>query len=535
MIIESGIMALIAPVVISVATLVLMMQIAFWRNATVSWVIACLSILVAMLVLIFPLTGGDGSAQQITPLLIADSYSDFFSILILFACLITSLLAKDYLQSRTGENEEFYLLLMLSGLGALILVSSTHLASFLLGLELLGVALYALIAYPERGHLPLEAAVKYLILSGAASAILLFGFALIYAALGTLSFVDIGHRLAHSSDNQVLLLMGTAMIFAGIGFKLSLVPFHMWTPDVYQGAPSPVTGFLATVSKSAIFAALMRFYIDAQLYQYHRLLIGIAILAVASMVIGNLLALKQNNLKRLLAYSSIAHLGYLLITMVVYGRLQQPGIAVEAINFYLAAYVVTSLAAFALLTILSSPSNANAAEGSISAAEGSSNTAEGSSNTAEGSTITAAEGSTITAEGSHLYLDAPEEDHIDDVRGLFWRQPILALLLTISMLSLAGIPLTVGFIGKFYLFTAGISAELWVLLGALVIGSGIGIYYYLRVVFSMTAKVPEETSITANLKMSSVAMPVVWILIVGMLYLGIFPQSFIEYLAGVVL
>lgn len=496
MIIESGIMALIAPVVISVATLIVMMQIAFWRNATVSWVLTCLSIAAAMLLVIFPMAStGDGNALQITPLLVADAYSNFFSILILFACLITSLLAKDYLQSRTGENEEFYLLLMLSGLGALILVSSTHLASFLLGLELLGVALYALIAYPERGHLPLEAAVKYLILSGAASAILLFGFALIYAALGTLYFADIGHQLANSSDNQVLLLMGTAMIFAGIGFKLSLVPFHMWTPDVYQGAPSPVTGFLATVSKSAIFAALMRLYIDAQLYQYNRLLIVIAILAIASMIIGNLLALKQNNLKRLLAYSSIAHLGYLLITMVVYGRMQQPGIAVEAVNFYLAAYVVTSLAAFALLTILSSP----------------------------------------TVGDTNNKLDAPEPDHVDQLRGLFWRQPILALLLTISMLSLAGIPLTVGFIGKFYLFTAGIGAELWLLLAALVIGSAIGIYYYLRVVFSMTAKAPESVDITINQKMSPVAVPVVWILIVGMLYLGIFPQSFIAYLSGIIL
>jgi len=504
MIIESGIVALIAPVVISVAILVIMMQIAFWRNATVSWVLSCLSIAAAMLLLIFPISGsGDGSAQQITPLLVADSYSIFFSILILFACLITSLLAKDYLQSRAGENEEFYLLLLLSGLGALILVSSTHLASFLLGLELLGVALYALIAYPERGHLPLEAAVKYLILSGAASAILLFGFALIYAALGTLSFANIGHQLANSSDNQVLLLMGTAMIFAGIGFKLSLVPFHMWTPDVYQGAPSPVTGFLATVSKSAIFAALMRLYIDAQLYQYNRLLIGIAILAIASMLIGNLLALKQNNLKRLLAYSSVAHLGYLLITMVVYGRLQQPGIAVEAVNFYLAAYVITSLAAFALLTILSSP--------------------------------TIIESGNDQAGNAVANLDAPEPDHIDHLRGLFWRQPVLALLLTISMLSLAGIPLTVGFIGKFYLFTAGIGAELWVLLAALVIGSGIGIYYYLRVVFSMTAKAPESIDMSINQRMSPVAVPVVWVLIAGMLYLGIFPQSFIAYLSGIIL
>ena len=519
---ESGIIALIAPVVLSIATLVLMMQIAFWRNSTVSWVIACLSFILAMLLLIFPIADG-GGISQVTPLLVADTFSHFFSLLILFACLITSLLAKDYLKSRTGENEEFYLLLLLSGLGALILVSSTHLASFLLGLELLGVALYALIAYPERGHLPLEAAIKYLILSGAASAILLFGFALIYAALGTLSFAGIGQRLALSatSENQVLLLMGTAMIFTGIGFKLSLVPFHMWTPDVYQGAPAPVTGFLATVSKCAIFAALVRLFIDAQLYQYQGLLIGISLLAITSMIVGNLLALKQNNLKRLLAYSSIAHLGYLLITLVVFGRLQQPAIAVEATNFYLTAYVVTSLAAFALLSILCSPSLIT---NPVQASDTDSNETSAADTTADTSIVIKA-------------LDAPEKDHIDHLRGLFWRQPLLALLLTIAMLSLAGIPLTVGFIGKFYLFTAGIEAELWLLLGALVIGSGIGIYYYLRIVFSMTAKAPAsaDTDTLDTLTMSPVAVPVVWLLILGMLYLGVFPQSFIEYLAGVVL
>ena len=501
MTIENGMIALIAPVVLSIAIIVLMMQIAFWRNTTVSWFIAWISFAAAMLMLVFPINGGtvvSGSsnsvAQQVTPLLVADSYSILFSLLILFACWITALLAKDYLHSRTGENEEFYLLLLLSGLGALILVSATHVASFLLGLELLGVALYALIAYPERGHLPLEAAIKYLILSGAASAILLFGFALIYAALGTLSFTGIGYQLTQTNGNQALLLMGTAMIFTGIGFKLSLVPFHMWTPDVYQGAPAPVTGFLATVSKTAIFAALVRLFVDARLYQYESLLLGISLLAIASMLVGNLLALKQNSLKRLLAYSSIAHLGYLLITLVVYGHLQQPHIAVEATNFYLSAYVITSLAAFGLLSILASP---------------------------------------IGKENA--LTDPPDTDQLDQLRGLFWRQPLLALLLTIAMLSLAGIPLTVGFIGKFYLFTAGISAELWVLLGALVIGSGIGIYYYLRVVFAMTAQATGDESATNNQQLTSVAILVVWILIVGMLYLGIFPQSFIEYLAGVIL
>lgn len=484
--------AFLAPLVLSVASLALMMQIAFRRHSYTSWVIACLTLVLSMVALV-PMS--KLVPLQVTPLLISDQYSLFFSLLILFATLITALLAKDYLQHRAGENEEFYLLLLLSSLGGLILVSATHLASFLLGLELLGVALYALIAYPERGHLPLEAAIKYLILSGAASGILLFGFALIYAALGTLSFVGIGQQLTQlelAADRQLLVLIGTSMVFTGIGFKLSLVPFHMWTPDVYHGAPSPVTGFLSTVSKGAIFAALMRLFIDAQLYHYQGLMIALSVIAIASMLAGNLLALQQSNLKRLLAYSSIAHLGYLIIALVVYGALRQPQMAVEAAGFYITAYIVTSLAAFALLSMLSSD-----------------------------------------VRDSVLGNDA-EVDDIDHIRGLFWRQPILALMLTIAMLSLAGIPLTIGFIGKFYLFAVGIKGSLWWLLAALVIGSGIGIYYYLRVVFAMSMK-PQDSDqvLVVPAKLTLAAKLVICILIFTMLYLGVLPQPLMEYLGTV--
>lgn len=500
--IESGIYALIAPVILSAAAVVLMLQIAFWRNITVSWLICAVSLAAALVLL---LAGAHNTSQNVTILLISDRYSRFFSMLILFAGLVTTMLAKDYLKFRTGENEEFYLLLLLSILGALILVSSIHLAPFLLGLELLGVALYALIAYPERGQLPLEAAVKYLILSGAASAILLFGFALVYAALGTLSFNGMGEALAlmmqqNSRDHDLLILLAAAMVLTGISFKLSLVPFHMWTPDVYQGAPAPVTGFLATVSKCAIFAALMRLFVDAQLYQYRGILLGLSVLAVASMLIGNLLALKQDNLKRLLAYSSIAHLGYLLITIVVCGALKQSLLAVEAASFYLTAYVVTSLAAFALISILSS-------------------------------------GKQLSAE-----FDEPDVVSIEQIRGLFWSRPVLALMLTIAMLSLAGIPMTVGFIGKFYLFSAGISGSLWILLAALVVGSGIGIYYYLRVVFVMTMKNSEEAAAGINIQAAvpgsanaAIGLSVVWLLVFAMLYLGIFPAPLINYLSGAIL
>ena len=483
---DVGTQVLIAPLILSAAILILMLQIAFRRQTFVTWVLTCLSLVTAMLVITPILTNGPASLSVMnTPLLVIDQFSLFFSILILFATLITALLARDYLEYRSGENEEFYLLLLLSSLGGLILVSATHLASFLLGLELLGVALYALIAYPERGHFPLEAATKYLILSGAASAILLFGFALIYAALGTMSFTGIGEQLQQLIDDarRLMILAGTGLVFTGIGFKLSLFPFHMWTPDVYQGAPSPVTGFLATVSKGAIFAALLRFFIDAELYQYSGLMTGLSAVAIGSMLAGNLLALMQTDLKRLLAYSSIAHLGYLCIILVVCGASQNPAMAVEAVGFYIAAYIITSLAAFAMLSIIS----------------------------------TLGEASTVT-----------------DVTGLFWRHPLLALIFTVAMLSLAGIPLTAGFIAKFYIFTAGIEASLWLLLSVLVIGSGIGIYYYLRVVYAMTLR-EEGPAEDARPGISPLAKSVVWLLIFMVLYFGVLPQSVMQYLSSVAL
>ena len=220
-------------------------------------------------------------------------------------------------------------------------------AALLLGMELMGVSLYAMIAFPEKGLWPLEAAVKYLVLSGCASAILLFGFALIYAATGELSYIGIGEKAAIGYERNPLLIMaGTAMVTSGVAFKLSLVPFHMWTPDVYQGSPTPVSGFLATVSKGAVFVALTRIYLDAHLYQYESFILALSIIAIFSIIIGNLLALLQNDIKRLLAYSSIAHFGYLLIVLIAFTK---SGMSNEAITFYLAAYILTTLAAFTVV------------------------------------------------------------------------------------------------------------------------------------------------------------------------------------------
>jgi NADH-quinone oxidoreductase subunit N len=369
-----------------------------------------------------------GHLRQVTALLVIDSYALFFMGLMVAASFTVALLAYGYLAEREGNREEFYILILVATFGAMVLAASTHFVSFFLGLEILSVALYALISYLHGRALPVEAGIKYLVLAAASAAFLLFGMALIYADLGTMDFARMAQLLASRvAVNPALLLPGIILIVTGIGFKLALVPFHMWTPDVYEGAPAPVTAFVATVSKGGMFALLLRYFHQSGAHSFSPVFLVISIIAVASMFAGNLLALLQNNVKRILAYSSIAHMGYLLVAFQIGGPLGGGAAA-----FYLVAYFVMTLGAFGVVTLL-----------------------------------------------SERQRDA---DLLDDYRGLFWRRPALALVFTAMLLSLAGIPLTAGFLGKFYIVAAGASAGAWALILILVTTSAIGLFYYLRIV-----------------------------------------------------
>jgi NADH-quinone oxidoreductase subunit N len=415
--------------------------------------------------------------RQITPLLIVDGYGLFYMALLIAASMIVVTLAYGYLQGREGNLEEFYVLLLLATLGAVVLALSNHFASLFLGLELLSVALYTLIAYLRTSARPLEAAVKYLILAAASAAFLLFGVALIYAELGTMEFERMAMLLA-TADNprSVFVLTGLAMTVTGIGFKLAVVPFHMWTPDVYEGAPAPVTAFVATVSKGAIVALLLRYVVQTGAYPYGSLLLAFSVLAGTSMVVGNLLALLQENVKRILAYSSIAHLGYLLVALVAGGPR-----GVEAATYYLVAYMLTTLSAF----------------------------------------------------GSVIVLSEKERDaeNMGAYRGLFWRRPWLAMVFTAALLSLAGIPLTAGFVGKFYVLLAGVESALWPLIFLLVFGSAVGLFYYLRLVVAMYGPLPEaaDAHITRPApSLSFAAILLLTVLTLGVVWLGLYPAPLIH-------
>ncbi len=416
-------------------------------------------------------------ARQVTALLIVDSYTLFYAGLLLVVPFVVTLLAFHYLEQRNENREEFYVLLLVATLGAMVLVASSHFVSLFLGLEILGVGLYVLIAYLRAGRQSVEAGLKYLILAGTSSAFLIFGMALVYAQLGTMELSEMAHRLV-DTEGPGLMVPGLALMLVGIGFKLAVVPFHMWTPDVYQGAPAPVTAFVATVSKGAMFALVLRYFTRLSPEDLGPIPVIFTLMAVASMLAGNLLALYSDNVKRILAYSSIAHLGYLLVAFLAGGKL-----GAEAVAFYLVAYFVTTLAAFGVVTVLSD--------------------------------------------------DQREAELVQDYRGLFWRRPWLATLFTVALLSLAGIPLTAGFLGKFYVVAAGVDAARWGLVLVLVLGSAIGLFYYLRIVVAMLA--PAEAAaatttprvlLTGGLVLAALGVSLVW--------LGVYPAPLVDLIAAVV-
>ena len=410
---------------VAATSVVVLLAIAIRRNHAVAFVLTLAGLATAFGSTFFTPQG------QVTPLLLMDGYALFFMGLLTAASIFITLLAYGYLSAREGNKEEFYVLLLVATLGAMVLAASSHFASLFLGVEILSVALYGLIAYLRERPLPLEAGIKYLVLAGSSSAFLAFGIALIYADFGTLDFAQLARLLATQSNlNLSLLLPGSVLVITGIGFKLALAPFHMWTPDVYEGAPAPVTAFIATVSKGGMFALFLRYFHQSGAAHFPRLLAVVSIIAIASMIAGNLLALLSSNVKRILAYSSIAHMGYLLVALEVSSRF-----GTSAACFYLVAYFVMTLGAFGVVTALS--------------------------------------------------CGERDADRLNDFRGLFWSRPGHALIFTAMLLSLAGIPLTAGFLGKFYIVAAGAASQAWALIIVLVITSTIGLFYYLRVIAAL--------------------------------------------------
>lgn len=461
-------------------TLILMIGVSIVRTHKLALGLTLLTLLLAIAAHDIALDKMPSSGFELFGLLYVSSVQVFFNVLFLLGAIVTALFAYPYFNSRVDRCEEFYILLLTATVGAIVVAGATHFASFILGLEILSISLYAMIAYPRQSHQPLEAAAKYLVLSAVASSAILMGMALIYAASGSLAFAELA--ISSDSGERSYYLLGQALICVGIAFKLSLVPFHMWTPDVYQGAPAVVTGYVATVSKGAVIALLIRYVQATEVLNYEGVFYAVAFVAVASMIVGNLLALLQTNLKRLLAYSSIAHLGYLLIAVLVVST-ARPTLVMETVLLYIVAYFVITLAAFGIVNLTS----------------------------------------------EH---ESEDNEQIEAYAGLFWRNPLLASILTAVALALAGIPLTVGFIAKFYVFAAGVEGEAWALVWALLIGSAIGVFYYLRLIYTMVKEAPLGAKALPQVgNQSLVAVTVLGLLIV---VLGVYPTPMIDMIRAIV-
>lgn len=411
-----------------------------------------------------------------TGLFFFDGLSAISSGVVLFSSLCVAILAYPYFTMRTVPAREFFILLLLATLGCLVIVSSSHFASLFLGIELVGIPLAVMAAYLRGSPIGIEAGFKYLVLAGISSAVLLFGIALLYAGSGSLAFGPALASLASPAAQTPLTHLGAALLIAGMGFKLALVPFHFWAPDIYQGAPAPVALFVATASKAAVITALLRLFPPAVIDGDRYLFILFAVFSVASMTLGNLLALQQQSVKRMFAYSSIAHSGYLLVAFLSAGPL-----AHTAVILYLVFYVVTNLCAFGVVSLLS-----------------------GSGSDAE---------------------------DLDDYAGLSWRKPWMALVLTIAVLSLLGIPLTAGFIAKFAVVAAGMASMHLVLVLALAINTAVSAYYYLRIIMAMF--IGPEDVISGQIRHSEQRAPIIGAFIVSLqagllLFIGIAPKYLLQ-------
>lgn len=400
-----------------------------------------------------------------------DSYAAFFKIIFLLVSALTILISFKYLNIEEINSGEFYGLIIFATLGMMIMASGADLMVIYLGLELMSFSIYVLAGFLRKDQKSTEAALKYFLLGAFSSGILLYGMALVYGIAGSTNLMEIGKFSANSDilKNPVLIL-GTIFLVAGFGFKIAAVPFHMWTPDVYEGAPTSITAFMSVGPKAAAFAALGRIFILALAGSLPKWQILLWVLAAVTMTVGNVLAIAQTNIKRMLAYSSIAHAGYILIGFAVGNS-----VGTAAILLYILVYAFMNIGAFAMVIL--------------------------------------------------ICRHGHRGDQITDFTGFAKKNPLAGLIFVIFFLSLAGIPPTGGFVAKFYLFAAAIEAKfLWLAIIG-VLNSAVSLYYYFKVVMLMFMT---EAEGEIPLSLSPALTLAIIIMVVATLLIGIYPGPFIE-------
>jgi NADH-quinone oxidoreductase subunit N len=409
-----------------------------------------------------------------------DHFSVFFHVVVLMVALATILMSLDYLPEQQTDKGEYYALILLGAAGGCLMSSAVELVLIFIALEISSIASYVLAGFRLKSAESAESSLKYFLLGSFATGFFLYGIALLYGATGSTNVFQIAHVLANTTHIEPLAYLAVALIFVGLGFKVGAAPFHVWTPDVYEGAPSPIVGFMSTAPKAAAFAVLIRLVIQTasptKLADHWFWIIWVA--AILSMCVGNLGAILQSNVKRMLAYSSIAHAGYLL---VAFASASNHELGISAAMFYAASYAAMNVGAFAVITSMS-------------------------------------------GQGERYSL-------VNDYSGLGKRSPALAAALTFFLLSLIGIPMTGGFFAKFYVFSAAMRSHLiWLTLIG-VVNSGLGSYYYLRVIVRMYFYEPEGDAPAPRVGFGVVTAIV--ISLIAVLWLGLLPNSILNYAGGV--
>jgi len=399
-----------------------------------------------------------------------DAFSIFFHFVIIAVTAVVILTSYEYMEVQEIHAGEYYGLILFGAVGMCLMSAAMELVLVFIALEISSISTYILAGFRRRAAISSESSIKYFLLGSFATAFFLYGVALMFGATGSTSIQDIGNVL-RSVQVPALAYIGVALMFVGLGFKVAAAPFHVWTPDVYEGAPAPVVGFMSTAPKAAAFAVLLRIMFEAQAPGRIWL---ISVVAALSMTIGNLGALVQQNVKRLLAYSSIAHAGYMLVAIAAL-----PSNGIPAVMFYIASYAAMNVGAFAVV--------------------------------------------------SHLARAGERYVSVDDYSGLGARSPMLAATLTVFLLSLIGIPVTAGFFAKFYVFSAALQANLVGLVIIGVINSAVASYYYLRVIVVMYMRdAREAVPISPVPTALGVALA---ISVVATIYLGVLPGRVLDYAA----
>lgn len=466
-------MAVIMPeVILSLFALALLLVNVFVKSDSKAY-LGYLSIVGIIVTLVTVVSGWGPPVEAFSGTIVQDNFSVFFKAVFLISALMSVLITDKYLERESCNQGEIYPLILFATVGMMLMAAGTDLMTIFLGLELLSVSLYVLAGFNRESVKSNEAGLKYFLLGSFSTGFLVYGMALIYGATGTTKLAKIAGYVAQTgmSSSNILLLAGMLLMATGFAFKVAAAPFHMWTPDVYEGAPTPMTAFMSVGPKAAGFAAFLRVFLvalPALKPEWTWLLWGLAVL---TMTVGNITALYQQNIKRMLAYSSIAHAGYILV-----GFTAGNSVGTAGILFYMLSYAFMNIGAFAIIILVGKKGEENL--------------------------------------------------NVSDFAGFGYKHPLLGIAMCIFLFSLAGIPPAAGFIGKFYLFSGAIQAGyIWLAIIG-VLNSAASVYYYLRVMVFMYFKDPTEEF--AWVKLTPAFAVCLLIAVAGVLIPGVLPGVFLE-------